>query len=545
MQGTLPHYSSSGVFKSQIAPSQTLGRPNMSLAEHWEAIEPYLFKWYTAAVVAAVVLYIANWVHIRRFKQRHGCGELFTYADCGPFAIPMLFRLLRVKASGMMLDYIKTIFDTVDKYTFDLYLMGVPVVCTVDPENIKAVLATQFTDFALGVRHAHFKPLLGDGIFTLDGEGWKSSRSMLRPQFAREQVSHVQSLEPHLQKLAAHIDSYRGATINIQDYFFRLTVDTATEFLFGESVDSLDDSSTANFDGKAGFAEAFNTSQAYLSTRSYTQMMYFLVNNKEFRESNERVHKFASHYVRQALETPQEELDKKSKGGYIFLYELVKQTREPKVLQDQLLNILLAGRDTTAGMLSFTFFELARNPEVFAKLKEEIYTHFGLGDESRISEITFESLKKCEYLKFVLNEVLRMYPSVPVNFRVSTKETTLPRGGGVDGTKPIRVGKGTTVAYSVYATHRLPEFYGKDSDVFRPERWADLKRLGWAYVPFNGGPRICLGQQFALTEVSYVVTRLIQLFPNLVNRDDAEYPPKKSAQLTMCHQNGVFISMTS
>lgn len=516
----------------------------MSFTEAFEAIVPYISNWYAVIVVAVVVAQTAKWVHIRRFNRKNGCGEPFTYADCGPFAVPLLFRLLRVKSSGMMLDFIKAIFDTVEKYTFDLYLMGVPVICTVDPENIKAVLATQFTDFALGVRHAHFKPLLGDGIFTLDGDGWKNSRSMLRPQFAREQVSHVKSLEPHLQKLAAHIDLYSGKTINIQDYFFRLTVDAATEFLFGESVDSLDDSGVADFDGKAGFAEAFNTSQAYLSTRSYTQMMYFLVNNKEFRECNKRVHKFASHYVQKALETPQEELDKKSKDGYIFLYELVKQTREPKVLQDQLLNILLAGRDTTAGLLSFTFFELARNPEKFAKLKEEIYATFGLGDESRVSEITFESLKKCEYLKFVLNEVLRMYPSVPVNFRVSTKETTLPRGGGPDGTKPIRVAKGTTVAYSVYATHRLEEFYGKDADVFRPERWADLKRLGWAYVPFNGGPRICLGQQFALTEASYVITRLIQLFPNLASMDDAEYPPKKSAQLTMCHQDGVFISMT-
>lgn len=91
-----------------------------------------------------------------------------------------------------------------------------------------------------------------------------------------------------------------------------------------------------------------------------------------------------------------------------------------------------------------------------------------------------------------------------MNFRVATKNTTLPVGGGKDGLSPIFVGKGTTVAYSIFTTHRLKEFYGEDSSEFRPERWADLNKLGWAYLPFNGGPRICLGQQFALTEASFL-----------------------------------------
>jgi cytochrome P450 len=273
-------------------------------------------------------------------------------------------------------------------------------------------------------------------------------------------------------------------------------------------------------------------------------MFHILVNTKEFRVCNNNVHKFTQHFVEKALKASPEELEKHSENGYTFLYELAKQTRDPQVIQDQILNILLAGRDTTAGTLSFIFFELSRNPRVFEKLKEEIYNTFGKGDDAAIEEITFESLKKCEYLKFVINETLRLYPAVPVNFRVATRDTTLPRGGGPDGQSPLYVAKNTTVAYSVYCTHRLEEFYGKDALEFRPERWAELLKLGWAYVPFNGGPRICLGQQFALTEISYVVTRLLQMFPNLENRDDAPYPPKKAVHLTMCHQDGVFISLT-
>jgi cytochrome P450 len=72
--------------------------------------------------------------------------------------------------------------------TFEQTVLGVSSIVTVDPENVKALLATQFNDFALGLRHDTFYPLLGDGIFTLDGPGWSHSRAMLRPQFARDQV---------------------------------------------------------------------------------------------------------------------------------------------------------------------------------------------------------------------------------------------------------------------------------------------------------------------------------------------------------------------
>ena len=206
------------------------------------------------------------------------------------------------------------------------------------------------------------------------------------------------------------------------------------------------------------------------------------------------------------------------------------------------MNILVAGRDTTAGLLSFVLFELARNPDIYKKLRDEILDKFGT---SNLEEITFESLKKCEYLKAVLNEALRMYPSVPRNYRVSTRNTTLPRGGGSDGTSPIFIPKGRSVIYNIAATHMDPRYYGKDVEEFRPERWFEelTKKLGWAYLPFNGGPRICLGQQFALTEASYVVARLAQTISKLELKEGYEYPPKKMTHLTMSMFDGVYVKM--
>lgn len=358
-------------------------------------------------------------------------------------------------------------------------------------------------------------------------------------------------MEVHLQSMAKHIRKYKGGRFDIQELFFRFTVDTATEFLFGQSVYGLRDESIneyppEDFESRSKFFDSFTTAENYLATRAWTQNWYWLINPKEFRDANAVVHDFAKFYVDKALMATPEEVEERNRGGYIFLYEMVKDTRNPQVLQDQLLNIMIAGRDTTAGLLSFTMYELARNPEIWEKLKEEIYAKFGYGDNAAVEDITFESLKRCEYLKCIINEVLRLYPNVPVNYRVAAKNTTLPRGGGPDGKSPTFIPKEQVIGYVVSATHRNPDFYGKDADVFRPERWEDKNlKPGWAYLPFNGGPRICLGQQFAMTETYYVITRLVQMFPNLSARDESNaYPPKMNSQLTVSLAEGSYITLT-
>jgi cytochrome P450 len=102
--------------------------------------------------------------------------------------------------------------------------------------------------------------------------------------------------------------------------------------------------------------------------------------------------------------------------------------------------------------------------------------------------------------------------------RLALKDTTLPRGGGADGSQPVKVLKDTPVAYSTLVMQRRPELYpaaGPDFppvETFSPDRWLHWQPRPWQYIPFNGGPRICIGQQFALTEMAYVLTRLFQRY---------------------------------
>lgn len=99
--------------------------------------------------------------------------------------------------------------------------------------------------------------------------------------------------------------------------------------------------------------------------------------------------------------------------------------------------------------------------------------------------------------------VLRLYPLVPSNFRYANKNTTLPLGGGPDGLSPIFIEKGERCVYSVYAAHRRKDIYGEDADIFRPERWGEGKARGWDFLPFNGGPRICIGRKFFIIILIY------------------------------------------
>lgn len=230
--------------------------------------------------------------------------------------------------------------------------------------------------------------------------------------------------------------------------------------------------------------------------------------------------RFIYQFIERALRLTPEELATKTKSekGYTFLHELAGFTREPKVLRDQLVAVLLAGRDTTACTLSWTIYELARHPEALEKLREEIIEQVGLEREP-----TYDDLKSMKYLQNVMNETLRLYPVVPFNVRFSVKDTTLPVGGGPDGRQPIAVLKGTPIGYSTLVMQRRADIYPPPSEtfahheVFSPDRWFNWQPKPWTYIPFNGGPRICIGQQFALTEMGYVLTRLFQKYERIDN----------------------------
>lgn len=281
------------------------------------------------------------------------------------------------------------------------------------------------------------------------------------------------------------------------------------------------------------FADAFNEVQRVQNILSRAGGLRMLVSRRSFRAGLKTVNEFLNTYIDRTLRLGPEELaSKTSKSGvhdYTFLHELASFTRDRQVIRDQLIAVLLAGRDTTAATLSWAFYELGRHPEVVRRLRAEVLDQVG---PSRAP--TYRDIKDMKYLQNVMNETLRLYPAVPFNVRLALRDTLLPTGGGPNGDQPIAVLKDTSIAYSTIAMQRRADLYPSSSsssapslfdektaataaamsgpDEFDPSRWYHWQPKPWQYVPFNGGPRICIGQQFALTEMGYVLTRMMQKF---------------------------------
>jgi cytochrome P450 len=345
--------------------------------------------------------------------------------------------------------------------------------------------------------------------------------------------AHVQQLYKRLAPLEP--DSWTDI-IDLGPLLFNLTLDSATEFLFGKSVHSQNSPCKSDRLGSTGvkkkaegiqrdwssFGQRFDRANEVVCIRGRLLDLYWLYNPRQFQEDCRHIHEFADHFVERALKSSSPEAEESSgkasgHGGYVFLEQLAKITQDPSELRSQLLNILLAGRDTTAGLLGWTFYLLARHPHEYQKLRKTIIDLFGPYSTDN-AKITFESLKSCAYLQQVMSEVLRLHPIVPENSRRAVRNTSLPRGGGPDGQSPIYIRAGQEVVYNTHIMHRRKEIWGENANEFHPERW-DSYRAGWEYIPFNGGPRICLGQQFALTEAGYVIVRLVQRFDKIENCD--------------------------
>ncbi|KAJ5654749.1 hypothetical protein N7490_001752 [Penicillium lividum] len=478
----------------------------------------------TAAFVLQIIRMVINSWQIARNAKRLGCGNLPRYPCKDPIGINTLKQSLVAVKEETLPELAEKRFEVMAKQesryvtTFMIRNLGRDGIFTIDPKNIQAILATQFKEFELGdSRRRAMHPLLGTGIFTADGEDWSRSRSLLRPQFTRDQVSRLDLEEEHVQKamqaLPVGANGWTAFT-DIQTIFFRLTIDSATEFLFGESVESQLGGLKGLNRPEDSFAGYFDYSQFICAQRGRFERLAFLAETKEGKVSDKKVQTFVDKVVAAALTATGNGKKNREKGNspYVFLDALLEVTHDPIELRSQLLNILLAGRDTTASLLSWTTLLLARNPDVFNKLRETII--FTFGTYSNPQPITFAALKCCQYLQYVMNEVLRLYPVVPLNRRNATRDTTIPRGGGPEGEEPVYVRKGQSVFYTTHVMHRRKDLWGPDADEFKPGRWANRK-AGWEYIPFNGGPRICLGQQFALTEVGYVIVRLLQRFDQI------------------------------
>jgi cytochrome P450 len=273
------------------------------------------------------------------------------------------------------------------------------LISTIEPQNIKTVLSLSFKDFGIAQRKHTLGPLLGYGIFTTDGELWAHSRAMIRPNFNRDQIGDLAAFERHIQHLFKIIPR-DGSTVDLQELFFQFTIDSATEFLFGQSTNTLRNTGVQAGATEANFAKAFNRAQSACATRGRMGLLRSIYRDPAGDEATRVCHDFVDQFVDEAVKY-REDIERKGvvkESKYVFLHELAKSTTDKRRLRDELLNVLLAGRDTTASLLSNMWFMIAKQPEIYAKLRREV-------EDTLHGELpSYEQLRNMKYLKFCMNE---------------------------------------------------------------------------------------------------------------------------------------------
>ncbi|KAJ9143080.1 cytochrome P450 [Pleurostoma richardsiae] len=466
-----------------------------------------------------VLCYWAYWYWDRRaarqaddtFAAKHGCKPVeATLPYKWPFALDLLLRQYRALPSGRLLEFQTPFLATAPTIRIDI--LGEGYIVT-DPANVEAILSTRFDDFGMGCRRPGLYPLLGEGIFTQDGPPWRHSRELLRRQFARLREAGLSVLRPHADQLLAAIEREASAApdgvVDLQPHFFEYTLGTTTALLFGEPHSSMPKAE------REALRDNFDYASLISAIRLRLADLAWAYKPAKFRRACQEVRNWAMFFANKALDYMDEFGEEAAREKYPFIIDLWLEMKDRALVRDQLLHVLIAGRDTTACLLTWTFFHLVRNPHLIDRLKAEIATVIPPG----ATELTRHDIQQLSFLRCCLNETLRLYPQLPANVRFATRTTFLPRGGGPDGTSPFLLRKGTGVGWSTYHLHRSEALYGPDARVYRPERWesGELIRkvgLGAGFVDFHGGPRVCLGKDYALMESTYAVVRILQTFPN-------------------------------
>ena len=322
----------------------------------------------------------------------------------------------------------------------------------------------------------------------------------MRPQFSREQISDLELEERHVDALNTLLRTGSDGWTNVVDLqrmFFKMTLELMTEFLYGQSpVQAGQETGALN---TQEFGHHFDAGKCWLNIRSVLGKWHWLVHPPAFSRDCEKVHQYVDYLVKAKLEEErgrsaktQMPHDVPKREKFVLLDELANRTRNPLKIRSETLNILSAGRDTTASLLGWLFYFFSRSPRIYDKLRTAILSDFG----TKASGIDFAKLRSCRYLQNCINEALRMTAIVPILERESLEDTVLPRGGGSDGSKPVFIQKGQRVLISTYALQQRSDLWEDDPESFRPERWAN-RNAGLEFVPFGAGPRKCVGRESA------------------------------------------------
>eukprot|EP00903_Cladosiphon_okamuranus_P007141 g6935.t1 len=409
-----------------------------------------------------------------------------------------------------------------------------------DPVMAKHVLKSSVGDYDKGVLATILEPIMGKGLIPADPETWKVRRRAIVPGFHKAWLNRMMRLFAECADtlvVEAEAAARTGEVLDMEEKFCSLSLDIIGRAVFNYEFGSVSEESPVIKAVYRVLREAEHRSSSFIPYWKLPFAKKWIPSQKEFARDIGLLNSVLDELIRKALETQEmadvEELERRDLDTIDdpsllrFLIDMRGEDTTSKQLRDDLMTMLIAGHETTAAMLTWTLFNLVQNPDYLAKVHAEVDACMG-PDDSHIP--TFDDLPDLLYTRLALVEALRLYPEPPVVIRRALKETELPQGGG-DG--PVKLVKGTDVFISTWNLHRSEALWDRPSE-YRPERFLSEFRnervVGWrgftprmgaglypseidadfAFLPFGGGNRKCVGDQFAMMEATVTLAMMLK-----------------------------------
>ncbi|MCE7064809.1 cytochrome P450 [Dyadobacter sp. CY326] len=385
-----------------------------------------------------------------------------------------------------------------------------------DPGFFRHILQQQNRNFKKGSSSKMLRPVLGNGLVTSDGDFWLRQRRLVQPAFHRERL---QELFLEMGKLTAafldEMEAFRGKdAVDIDAKMMGVTSDIALKTLFGNMT----------MEDKARIYQQVTRTQKYLVTRVRrpyrVPIMAINGENRRFETDLAFFNKLVFEFIHQRRisgEKPNDLLQ-------LLLDSTDEETGErmnDQQIRDEAITMFAAGHETSATGLSWLLYELAKQPEIVAKIRAESAIFDNVP--------TFQQLMQMPYTRQVVEEGLRLYPPAWTMTREAIVDQEI-EGFGIKS--------GTSVFLSVFELHRNPNLW-KNPLTFDPENFnaENVKdRAKFNYLPFGAGPRICIGQQFAMMEMQLLLAALVKRFSF---ESDPRHPVGMHPQIVLKSTNGI------
>jgi len=452
--------------------------------------------WAEILLLVIIVIAATEWYDRRKVPIPGPYGPILLGGT-----LPM--AIIHVLIRGRPLERIKELHNTYGK-TFQVKNPANRMVHISDTADLKHYFTDNFPNYVKSRYGTEvMKDIFGDGIFNTSGEKWRIQRQTASSLFHFNNLQAFAEIFRTRSEALCEILEREGSSgsgpVEMQALWMKYTMDSIGELGFGIDVGSI------KGDKKAiAFCDAFDYCQEATLIRFFNPFWKWFPPRHTF----DAKLKILDNYMKGIIEERRQEIaegqDVSDRVDLLSRFISAKDDEgkpafSDKYLLDVLKNFLIAGRDTTAVCLTWTLYLLSQHPDVEKKLLDEINTIVG-----KNGKVTYENLAELKYMKQVIDESLRLYPPVPIDSRQAVNDDILPGTGH-------HIPAGTVVIYSPYAQHRFPEYF-KDPLTFNPDRWVTDNIKPLSFIPFHGGPRICLGQNMAYQEIKVALATILPRF---------------------------------